>query len=212
MKRQNMKFMEMPPDEEFRLPALIDLSVDFLKSRIYVPGDAGGTFHIDLRVLENDADNVGADGKFRFLTDRAPTIALQKKPSKNNLLVAVEAGDSVSGLSISQKEKGSASDNRRASNWVSSLRMLDPEFSKQNLPGEMKCINAETARATIRKRIRLLIRAGQATLMKRRLERIILNTEPIAISKHFHSTVETGHIVDHFSMPAAVVFRAVVVR
>ena len=48
--------------------------------------------------------------------------------------------------------------------------------------------------------------------MKRRLERIILNTEPIGISKHFHSTVETGHIPDHFSIPAVVVFRSVIVR
>ena len=158
-KKQNMKFMEMPADEDFRLPALIELSVDFLKARIYVPGGAGGTFQINLRVLENDTDNVGADGKFLFVIDRPPSIVPRlRSTSKRNLLDMVEfggggVGTGGGGLSTSQTEQRSSSvDARKASNWAASLRMLDPEFSKQNLPGELKCKGAEMTRAMIKRR------------------------------------------------------------
>ena len=134
LRANDMQYVEMPADDEFRMPALIELSVAWLKDRIYVK--PGSTFEIALKPLENDV--VGKDRRHTFYVVKPPPLA--KQPST----------DSVPGM-LRQMSS------RKQSYWATSLRSMDPHFSQKMLPQQLKDVTVEERRDAMRRRCRFLV-------------------------------------------------------
>jgi hypothetical protein len=105
LRTNDIRYVEMPPDEDFRMPALIELCVAWIKDRIYVK--PGTTFEIALKPLENDV--VGKDRRHTFYVVKPPSLGSAKK---------LEGSDSPALRAMTS---------RKQSSWATSLRTLDPQ-------------------------------------------------------------------------------------
>ena len=173
--KHDIRHATMTSEEVLKVQVLRELSVVLIKNRLYVLPSKD--FEVFLKVLPGDM--VDQDGKHTFYVDDKSEqqklvfyrrILFRQQPEETSSNVTV-AADSIM---FSSKEP------RHPRDWTASLRLLDPSFAKDHLPSVLEAKNSELL-IVLRFLVHRLIVKGRFTLMKRRLERIMIDNEPLPI-------------------------------
>ena len=172
--QHDIRYATMTPDSILKAQALRELSVDFIKNRLYVVPSTD--FEVSMKVLAGDI--VDEDGKHTFYVPKSDQLKLVLYRRKSVLLrqPSEETSNTVSADSILLS---SAKEPKPSRDWAASLRLLDPSFAKEMLPTVLHAKPNSEIFALFKFLTHRLIVKGRITLMKRRLERIMIDIEPL---------------------------------
>ena len=175
MKKEECFPKPMTSEDVMKAQALRELSVTFIKNRLYVLDSKD--FEVSMKVLAGDT--VDQDGKHTFYVDKSEQLKLLLYRRKSVLFRRPPEATSNVSVPSDSILLSSAKEPRKSNDWAASLRLLDPGFAKEMLPCVLEAKSNPEIVDLFRFLVHRLIVKGRVTLMKRRLERIMVNTEPL---------------------------------
>ena len=178
MKKEEFGQKSMTSEDVMKAQVLRELSVTFIKNRLYVLDSKD--FEVSMKVLAGDT--VDQDGKHTFYVDKAEQLKLLLYRRKSVLIHRPpEETNNVTDVS-DLLLRSAPKEPRQPHDWAASLRLLDPGFAKEMLPCVLEAKSSPELFALFRLVVHRLIVNGRITLMKRRLERIMIDAEPLPMA------------------------------